>query len=392
MKKYLFSIMMLCMAFTNASAQNTLKAVDLSAEAGDDVYLDFNLTNAAKIRTVEFTLQLPEGVTIDDLGSVKLNDSRLGTGDDHAPLVNKLGSGDYKFLIGSSKNTPFTGNDGVVFSVVINIANTVATGAHSIYVKDLLLTDSETDAAYETASLESTLTITGVSDGKVKLNENSTNPPIAQASVNVKVTRTIKANSWSTICLPFDCTATKYKAAFGSDVELASISYAAVSAGKITLYCSPFTGKMVANTPYFIKTSSDVAQFDVDNVTIKLPSDEIAIDINDEEEENVMGAFYGTIKAGTIIPEDYLFLNSNKFYYSKGTTTIKGFRAYVYLKDFTSASSPEIDLVIDGQTTKLDELNVVDGEGRVYNLKGQHVEKPTEKGVYIKNGKKFVIK
>lgn len=386
MKKFLFSILMLCLAYTNASAQNTLQAVDLSAEAGDDVYLEFNLTNAAKIRTVEFKLYLPEGVTIGDLNSVQLNGERLSAGDDHVAKVTHPGDY-YKFLVSSMENTPFTGNDGVVFSVIINIANTVAEGAHSIFVKDLLLTNSETDEPYETASIESTLTITGVSDGKVKLNENTTTLPIAKSGANVVVTRTINPGVWSTICLPFDMDETQIISAFGDDVEFCEFKSVTKSGDNYTIKFSSFDKSegLGMNTPCLIKTTSKITTFTVNGV-----------DIDAEETPSVKKSsnyFYGTNKAGKVLEKDYLFLNGNKIYYSKGTTTIKGFRGYFFVNGYSSASAPEIELLIDGEeATNIEGLSIVGEDGRIYNLKGQHVENPTEKGVYIKNGKKFVIK
>ena len=60
--------------------------------------------------------------------------------------------------------------------------------------------------------------------------------------------------------------------------------------------------------------------------------------------------------------------------------------------DNKSASAPAIEIEIDGQTTKIANLKAIFDDGQYYNLKGQKVDNPTEKGVYIKNGKKVVIK
>ena len=86
-------------------------------------------------------------------------------------------------------------------------------------------------------------------------------------------------------------------------------------------------------------------------------------------------------------------MSGNKFYYSTGATSIKGFRGYFYIQEFdSSAGAPEIVFEVGGETTKIDGLNVIFDDGQYYNLKGQKVDNPTEKGVYIKNGKKVVIK
>ena len=45
----------------------------------------------------------------------------------------------------------------------------------------------------------------------------------------------------------------------------------------------------------------------------------------------------------------------------------------------------------DGGGTKVEGITVTSDDGQYYNLKGQKVATPTEKGVYIKNGKKVVM-
>ena len=98
------------------------------------------------------------------------------------------------------------------------------------------------------------------------------------------------------------------------------------------------------------------------------------------------------MKAGVVIPNNNLFIKDNKFYYSTGDTTIKGFRGYFWLSGFDSAAAPEINISVDGNTTKVDGIQVLTEDGAFYNLKGMKVENPTEKGVYIQNGKKVVVK
>ena len=389
------SLGMMKAANTDISALDNIIYVEpFSAEANSQVYLSFKMKNSETIRAFQFKISLPTGVTIVNDSQV-FTENRKADSDDHTLGIAPQDDGTLLFLCGTQGLKPFKGNDGEVLRVIIDIPDGLADEDNPVDYP-IILTEMKLngpDGSYTTTDpIETTLTITGISDGRVKLNENSETPPIAQSGVNVKVFRTLSANNWNTICLPFDCVASKYKSAFGNDVQLATISYAVVNAGEITIYCAPFTGKMLANTPYLIYVSEPKTEFSVNTVTIKdEPSEGISTDINDEEEENVLGAFYGTIKAGTVIPKDYLFLNSNSFYYSKGTTTIKGFRGYFYLKDFTT-SSPAPKFVIDGEATNVEGLQIVNGDGRIYNLNGQHVENPTSKGVYIQNGKKVVMK
>ena len=186
---------------------------------------------------------------------------------------------------------------------------------------------------------------------------------------------------------------------FGDDVQIGTIESIDNEGGavKVKFKARSANAKFQANTPYIIKTSSDINEFEVSNVNIVVASpvtNVIVQEYDPDEDETVnvtVGTFYGTLKAGTSIPNNNLFLSNNKFYYSTGSTTIKGFRGYFYLKDFnTSSSAPEF--VVDGETTNIEGIQIVNGDGRIYNLNGQHVENPTKKGVYIQNGKKVVMK
>ena len=64
-----------------------------------------------------------------------------------------------------------------------------------------------------------------------------------------------------------------------------------------------------------------------------------------------------------------------------------------YVKD--DVTTPELVsgclISVNGQTNGISTLNVIDGKAPIYNLGGQRVEKAT-KGIYIQNGKKFVVK
>ena len=98
--------------------------------------------------------------------------------------------------------------------------------------------------------------------------------------------------------------------------------------------------------------------------------------------------FAGVLKAGTVIPEDGLFLKDGKFYYSTGKTTSKAFRGYFWFKDKISDASRIIMSFDDA--TGIKNVNVVDND-KVYDLQGRPVENPA-KGVYIIGGKKVLVK
>ena len=275
-------------------------------------------------------------------------------------------------------------------TISFEVANTVEPGEYNVTLQGTMFEYNSSDKDY---AADVTFTV-HVTNGLV-LDENSTIAPTAQNDVDVTVIRTIQAGVWNTICLPFNMTEAQLKAAFGDDVQLCYFKDYSQAGESITINFISWSTSygLLKNYPLLIKTSSDVNSFEIENVNVE-PSEnaeaKYEMNINPVATE-VYGRFIGTMKAGTTIPENNLFLNDNKLYYSTGSTVIKGFRGYFWLKDFNpSASAPTF--TVDGGTTRVEGLSVVTDDGTIYNLNGQKVETPAQKGVYIKNGKKVIFK
>ena len=106
--------------------------------------------------------------------------------------------------------------------------------------------------------------------------------------------------------------------------------------------------------------------------------------------------FKGNYGEKMTLAEGLYFITKGKIYSSVGKSTLKGYRAYFEANN-SNAAKP-ITMTIDGMTTSIRSL---DGENTdktcvIYNLNGQKLSE-TElnnlpKGVYIQQGKKFIIK
>ena len=119
------------------------------------------------------------------------------------------------------------------------------------------------------------------------------------------------------------------------------------------------------------------------------------------------GTYYVNMMKGTLLPitiyetegeytNYYLSSGSNGvgFYKVNGTVELKANRAYLpLLKGTTQAGTRFIGLGFedDGTTDLTPALSKGEGAGEWYTLQGQRVNKPG-KGIYIRNGKKVVIK
>ncbi len=282
--------------------------------------------------------------------------------------------------------------------VKIKVKDDASLGSFDITLKECLFEYNLSDKDYaDDVTFKVTIT------DRVVIDEASTELPANQSGANVLVKRTLAKDVWGTICLPFAMTEAQVKNVFGDGVKLAYFNTEdgyTYDGSSISVNFENWDTSwgIQPNYPLIIKPSVDVETFTLDNVDI------------DANESNAVqtwqkkastppflktdyAKFIGTLKAGATIPADNLFISDSKFYYSKGTTTIKGFRGYFYLKDFSStAGAPEIILNVDGETTRIDGLQFVTEDGKFYNLNGVQVENPTKKGVYIQNGKKVVIK
>jgi len=231
----------------------------------------------------------------------------------------------------------------------------------------------------------------------------------AGTKANVSMTRTIKANQWSTIVLPFTLTKAKAEAAFGSDVQLAEFSGFTVDYGEdeenvtplnIVVNFSTYTmtakKSMTGGKPFLIKTSSEITSFEADDVTMAGS----ITDVQKTDEYDTAGKFTGSF-VKTKVPADGLFISDNKFWYSTGATNIKAFRGWFELGavlDKETDFGAKVFFSIDDEPTSVDGVSVVPTRhGDIYTIEGQYVGRdiPTErlkKGIYIVHGKKVVVK
>ena len=229
----------------------------------------------------------------------------------------------------------------------------------------------------------------------VTLDETATNNTIeAKSGVNVTLKRTMVANEWNTICLPFDVTYDKAKAAFGNDVKIVELdTEAAVDANVLSFKAS--TG-IVAATPYLIKPSAVADEYTFENVDIT--NNEAGYSMTDNADVAFKGIYNMVDITKDVVDAklgDYYaaFLGAGNKIYKAGTGMTKGFRAYFAIPKSASASA--LRVVIDGTATSIKNIDseVVESNAPVYNLQGQRVNgNNLTPGIYVKAGKKFVVK
>ena len=283
----------------------------------------------------------------------------------------------------SSDTELSTGNVEGLLTVYFEVADNVAKGTYPVTLSKITFGYGISD---KDVAKDVTFNVKVVD--RLTLDENS---PVAPAptgkAVDLLVKRTIKANTWSTICLPFEMSADQWQKAFGDDAKLHRLKGYKKDGDAIKVtFKDQLTGKLVANKPYVIKTSKDISEFEV---TAEIKSATGKDEIPDPDDEEVIIAYMqGTYKAETAIPEDNVFVSGGQFYYSDGTIKSKAFRAYFWFAD--KAATSRIIMSFDDETTGIKDLNAGDSD-KVFDLQGRSVKTPA-KGVYIKGGKKVMVK
>lgn len=365
---------------------------ETNATVGQETQLPIYLKCAEYVTAFQFKLYLPDGVTA---GAISKNSSRVDAADAESFMIMKADKAGYVEYMGfvASKNGIHAGDD-LLLNVTISVDPSVELGEYEVKVVDGTVDGLSGKEGTKTVVDIPVLSKLIVSDA-INLYDTATEAPAAMEGVNVVVNRTIKGGEWSTICLPFAMDANQIAEAFGS-AEIAdfaswtSESDDTYDVAGITLEFESVDA-MEANHPYIIKVGSDIESFRVDGVTIE-PEEAPEYGVG---RGKTKGTFYGTYTT-TVVPEENLFLSGNKFWYSVGTTNMKGFRGYFELRDVLDAYYEEapvkINLTVDG-TTAISNIDLVKSNNEIFSVNGIKMGNDMNrlnKGIYIVNGKKIV--
>ena len=219
-----------------------------------------------------------------------------------------------------------------------------------------------------------------------------------------------KDGSWNTLCLPFDVT-TASGTLSGDNVQAMTLNTSSsnFADGTLTLNFTAATN-IPAGTPFIIKWNNT-------GVNIENPVFEGVTVSNATNNATVEGVLtftgtYAPVTTPAAGDNTKLYLGAaNKLYYPTKAMTIGAFRAVFQLNGITAGDLAESRIILDfdGETTGITELDnwtisqfdnssdngqIVNGQiVQWYTLDGRKLsEKPTNKGLYINNGKKVVVK
>lgn len=405
MKKFLLSLVAL-LGVMNANAQTT---ADVSGAEnaiyvqggvfpiGSEILLPIKIKNTIQAQAATFYVTLQEGLAFAQDPSDETSIAGEAPYTDHTVMSN-INTGMVALFSGKNVILPET------FLFLHLDTEGMAPGEYSIKVNNINISnaDNATEVFVKDVDFVSTIVLT---DGLV-LDENAETLPVSSYSGEVTVKRTIKKDKWNTIVLPFTLTKAQAESAFGTDVKLAEFSGFVTDYGddpdnvvplgitvNFTTYTLAARTPMRGGTPYLIKTSKDIEEFDV--VLASETKFVNVTDVSKADGDGTPGKFTGSL-VKTVIPEEGLFIRDNKFYYSTGETALKGFRGWFELNAVLDKETDfGVKMFIDGIPTGINDIDFTNTPEGVFTIDGKKMNNDVTKlpkGVYIIDGKKVAIK
>ena len=235
---------------------------------------------------------------------------------------------------------------------------------------------------------------------------------VEKTNVDVTLERGFTAGSWTSICVPFSVSETQFKEVFGPSALI--VGFDGLNEEREAMFTQHVYHMIEAGRPYFIKPAKNYNSNDgyavFKNVTIEANIPAKTIDCGDYE-------FVGSYSPLTLTEGDYVFIGQN-LWRVKSSYALQSYRAYLKLKNTGDIAGSRImgfafndidertnEINYESETTGIDDIysDVIVNDGsmtsdNVYNMQGQVVRSVSTsieglpKGVYIVNGKKYIVK
>ena len=218
-------------------------------------------------------------------------------------------------------------------------------------------------------------------------NENKANNIEAWEISDITLNRTLVANKWNTLCVPFAISEEEIKANFGEGTLVEKLD--AVNGNTVNFADAT---SIEPGVPYLIKptVAGTTYTFNGKEVSANAPKAEGNADVTFQGIYSPTDITKnGTVKAAGVTEDGkVLFVNL-------GSQT-KAFRCFFTISDNASITPAMLKVSIKGVETAINSI-VMDNsnatDNAIYNLQGQRVNgNSLTKGIYIKNGKKFAVK
>ena len=385
----------------------TITPKPLQIKAKDQAHLVGQPVTAASLDNIEF----PEGVsTADKAAVIDGIELAFSTATPEVPLGGGSVLADGAATSGYSGSTADPATAGVWVNGIVIKDHGYAASTTANYV---LFTAANNTILAEGAKADAGTLYVTFDATPLALNRNTAaaTADLQLAAINSKAGKIVtvtftddatkhefKAQKWNTMVLPFDITVADFSAKFG---------YAIVNTLNTTttkyneVHFTLNMGNIPANTPFIFKTAGNTTINTKQFANVLIVKPEVATDDNKVGVQADGCTFYGTYGRAFLRPDndktwinDVLATGANADKTAANATYLYPYAAFLSLDD------PKARIFVEdfeNGVTAIKELNVetmkayaVDGWYTLNGVKLQSV--PTEKGVYINNGKKVVIK
>ena len=222
---------------------------------------------------------------------------------------------------------------------------------------------------------------------------------------DINYTRTFDNTKWQSLYIPFSMSYDDWK----DDFDVAYINgirqYDKNDDGVIDETIMDIVkiknGSLIPNTPYLIRAKTTGEKtISVTNTTLYI-AEQKSIDCSTTLAKYTFTGTYNTISASKLIANNYYAMGGGSLVITDGTSDLKPYRWYLNIESRSpmynvSNAAKRISINVVGEedeVTGIEQVQVANDNSPVYDLNGRIVsENGLKAGVYIKNGKKIVIK
>lgn len=413
--KRLFLSLLTILAFGSVCADEvTISDVQIMQGKSGNMEVQLKIDANTYYRDLQFDLYLPENIIVESVTEDGVTQPAGVAGEaasKHTLSCSYIQEDEpqsVRYTLSNTKGVAIT--EGIVVIIPLTSSETLKVGDKlTASIKNVVLSTGAPGETHEQVEYKEIPFNIEIIENRIILDEKSTEVPGTYTNQNVKVLRTINANEWSTICLPFAMTADQVKTVFGEKALFADFTgYEATFDGSnvtaIDVKFSSFDGTtsgLVANHPYLIKTNKAITEFEVDNVNVE-PATSLSVSGTTGQRICEMYGIYAKTENFGSARSPYLFISGNKFYYATGKTTIKAFRGYFdfldVISDMSQGASAKIGISINADATGIEDLQTIAPVEGIYDLSGRKIKLEDDdlsrlpKGVYIVDGKKVTVK
>ena len=159
------------------SDDNALVLEDVTVAPGSQFVLPINMVNVEEITAMQFDLYLPSGVTIaEEDGELLIDLADRTTYRKHSLAFREQADGAMRITCSSNNSATFTGNEGAVINVTLNVSSTIEEKEYVIAAKNIEIS-SKGGTAYNPADAKAKLSISSYllgdadQNGRVSIND-----------------------------------------------------------------------------------------------------------------------------------------------------------------------------------------------------------------------------